>query len=438
MIETRDLLARLQDVSEPCREERTALDQLCRMVQVVGTVHTAYTTGWKKAKDSELLGPEGLVKLTRTLVSRAAAEDMQTEAGQGYAGKYLNAALVQLDRLEGQEALRRETVEFLSQLGAADPNPTTATDSAAVAKSDSAVDKRAKLCVLYHEGPQARAYLTAMAASGLRAPLIVRLVSKTHPATGAPVGRLVPGGLRRRYAAWVMAQSQLYWPRIIAARHPALIDAIRSALRPHLTDPEPTLRAITGGLDLSAHADLVEDLMVDGLRDPALAERLARPDMPCTIMYTGGGIVPKSLLQLDDRRFIHVHPGHLPHVRGADGLLWSMLIRGRPGMSAFILAPGIDEGDVIAAADLPVLRIELPDGHSPADQTLYRALFSFVDPLLRARFLVTRVLTPEIDPTKLHAAPQDVTVGITYHFLHPEVRRVALGRVFLPARPRRE
>ena len=67
------------------------------------------------------------------------------------------------------------------------------------------------------------------------------------------------------------------------------------------------------------------------------------------------GILPPSLLALPGVKFIHVHPGFLPYVRGSDGLLWSALIRNKPGVSVFYMDPEIDGGKIISAGEISPL-----------------------------------------------------------------------------------
>jgi len=141
--------------------------------------------------------------------------------------------------------------------------------------------------------------------------------------------------------------------------------------------------------------------------------------------------LPPALLATPGLRLLHVHPGHLPEVRGADGLFWSVLLRGRPGMSCFYMAEGIDTGDLVVAEDLDAVAIPLPDDARPDDHALYQMVFSFIDPLLRAEFLATRVLAAHASPVALPSRPQSAETGETYHFLHPALRRVALAKIFI-------
>jgi hypothetical protein len=115
-------------------------------------------------------------------------------------------------------------------------------------------------------------------------------------------------------------------------------------------------------------------------------------------------------------------------VRGADGLLWSTLVRRRPAVSCFYMAPGLDTGDVIDTQEFSPIRFE-PAGDLPDDATLYRVLYAYVDPLLRAALLM-RLLDAAGDPWNLPTRAQNTEAGVTYHFMHPAVRRTALEQIF--------
>ncbi len=95
------------------------------------------------------------------------------------------------------------------------------------------------------------------------------------------------------------------------------------------------------------------------------------------------------------------------------------------------IAPRLDDGDLLGATELSALTIKLPGGQRPDDDTLYRSLFSFIDPLIRAEFLIGQLFEPAADIAALTATPQDVSVGVTFHFMHPRLRQAALARVFI-------
>lgn len=287
------------------------------------------------------------------------------------------------------------------------------------------------LDVLVHEGPQARAYLARLKRSGHRVRTAVVMVEERDPATGRPVGRLLPGPLRRKYAEKRQEVAENFWPRRIRSEHPELLDSMKRGMEAACEGAADIIDALLGLFPYEDYAERVVRVGASGLADDRLAEAV---EESCSgaVLFTGGGLLRANLLDLPDVRFIHVHPGRLPFVRGADGLLWSMLVRGRPGFSAFYMEKGIDTGEVIDADDFPVVRFDLKGQPRPDDALLYRALFSFGDPLLRAEFLATRVVGGgEADLANLPARPQDLTRGRTYHFLHPRLKTEALKRVFV-------
>jgi hypothetical protein len=290
--------------------------------------------------------------------------------------------------------------------------------------------KPLQLTVLAHEGPQARAYLARIKRAGWLPQRIVLMVQTTHPATRKPVGRWLPRGLRLAYAEKTQEMAANHWPRHIASAQPALVKAIASGLDGTVAEPAALIAEVVGRFSYEDYADRVDRVLVHNLSDQGLEPVLAAGSGGA-VLFTGGGILRNNLLGLPGVRFLHVHPGHLPHVRGADGLLWSLLVRGRPGISCFYMASGIDTGEVVVAKDLDELRFDLSGHDRPDDQLLYRALFSFVDPLIRAELLVEEVLAHHQDLTAIPAMEQDTTQGLTYHFLHPALRKKGLELLFV-------
>lgn len=288
------------------------------------------------------------------------------------------------------------------------------------------------LTILASEGPMLRAYLGVLRQRGWRPERIVLMVDERDRAHGRPVAPWLPSSLRRSWATKVQDLRMNHWAREFHGRHghwcrPWLVRlAQRYGLDAGVFDTfiEPP--------SFARHAGQVDALLVDGLSDRRLAEHLRGLPRPTTLLFTGGGMVPAALLALPELRLIHVHPGVLPHVRGADGLLWSLLLRGSPGATAFYMDAGLDTGAILFGADLPVP--PLPESWSGlAPEMAYRLLYAFVDPLLRA-VLLGRWLDglPTLGPGALHELPaqaQGAGEGETYHFMHPRLRRLVFDRL---------
>ncbi len=288
--------------------------------------------------------------------------------------------------------------------------------------------KTLPLTVLLHEGPIARAYLAVLRHGGYRPERILLMVYSQSPATGKRIGRWLPRGLRIPFAQKTQEMSLLYWVRWLHANHPALFDEMAERIGAQLQLPRSVFEQLPGRTPLEEYANSVERVMVSSLRDTQLVQALSRLG-ETAVLFTGGGILPTGPLSIPGIRFLHVHPGLLPHIRGADGLLYSTLLRGRPAASCFYLAPGLDTGDIILARELPP--VALPRGAVAGldSRSVYRAVYAFYDPVVRAKLLL-QVVAENSDLLNLPAEPQDESDGVTFHFMNEVVRQAALDRLF--------
>jgi hypothetical protein len=289
--------------------------------------------------------------------------------------------------------------------------------------------KSLPLTVLAWDGPQARAYLSRMRLAGLKPDRILLPVLNRHPVTRKPIGKWLPGRLRLRFLEKNLELANNYWPRRLRLSHPVLAGAMINEVKRLCEPVETVIDEMTGRFRYECYGNGVERVLVSGLSDPALSDALLRMKSG-TVLFTGGGILRSNLLKLPGFQFLHVHPGYLPYVRGADGLLWSFLVRGRLGMSAFYMSSEIDTGDLIVAEEYSPVFFDLSGKSRPDDEYLYRAIFSFFDPVLRAEFLVSRVLTGGRDLSCSPSVAQDLSKGVTYHFMNPRLREKALVLMF--------
>ena len=282
--------------------------------------------------------------------------------------------------------------------------------------------KTLPLSVLFYEGPMARAYLEMISRAGFKVEAVIRMVPKP-----GMLARLLPRGMRGEMLAYRQEKRANHWPRVLAGQFPALCQEMTSKIEATLDLGEGFIAALRSGRDLSEYGP-VETIEVDNLKDPELVRALAAKSQH-PVLFTGGGLLPPAVFEVDGLRLLHVHPGYLPDVRGADGLLWSTLVRGRPGVSAFVMAPGLDEGDLLLAMETAPLQFEIPPGEFPGDRDLYRMAYSYYDPVLRVYAL--RQLLPSLEagvaPT---GTPQDTAAGRTYHFMQGRLRHSALARLF--------
>ena len=106
-------------------------------------------------------------------------------------------------------------------------------------------------------------------------------------------------------------------------------------------DPEisPLITANKAGIP-------VLHLRAESVNDPAVVSAVSQLQSKY-IVFGGGGILRKEILSVG-KKFIHIHPGYIPHVRGSMCIEWSILLEGRCAASAFFMVEGIDEGAIIA------------------------------------------------------------------------------------------
>ncbi len=283
------------------------------------------------------------------------------------------------------------------------------------------------LTVLFYEGPIARAYLATLRHLGLRPEKIIELVSSKDLVTGRPVGRWLPNGIRLSYAATVQHNKIHYWSKKLSKSHPELIAAIGSAVDEKFGFAREVVAGANSFLPLSSYSDRIDSLMVNGLDDPKLFSYLTT-EPAAAVLYTGGGIVPAALLQLSHTRLLHIHPGFLPAIRGADCALWSSLLQRRMSASCFYMAPGIDSGDIILSSWLPELSVR--GAFSGIDSlSLYRATYAFIDPWVRA-FLLRELVLCNDSFEFIPATSQAEYSGNTYHFMHNKLKNLAFQKIY--------
>jgi hypothetical protein len=179
-----------------------------------------------------------------------------------------------------------------------------------------------------------------------------------------------------------------------------------------------------GDFEYEAYVERVRYLVAEDYDDPYLQSMMKR-HAQSAYLYTNGGIVPAAVLSHPSIRVFHVHPGIVPEVRGSDCFLWSLHRRGRPGASCFYMAPGIDEGDVLARTefDLPDISFLNPYLRMEDEDTVCRAIAHAFDPHMRALLFANMLSGLEgADARELVGEPQVAGESFAYLWMHPNLR----------------
>ncbi len=172
-----------------------------------------------------------------------------------------------------------------------------------------------------------------------------------------------------------------------------------------------------------------QNITIDHINDEKLIRFLRDSVDEKYIIFCGGGILRKQILN-SGKRFIHVHPGIVPEVKGADGLLWSALLYDQIGMSAFFMNQGIDTGDIVKARSYTIPDLDLGVVRS-SSKAVKDLLINYIDPHYRAELLGS-LFSNNPDPANWKTCKQNPGAGKTYYFMHDALLPRALGKFFKP------
>ncbi|HEY1027952.1 MAG TPA: formyltransferase family protein [Pseudomonas sp.] len=416
--------------SDWSREEFELLEFLCKRVEISRCLYESYLANGRRASTRLLPAQPSVLALLVLLKDMTRLLQLQAPSG---AIKRLNAALKLRDSLKARQVeLDKDLLAFVDTCVAQffEQHTSSPANSSTASFSTPATVTALPITVLFWEGPIARAYLATLKDMGLRPEKIIQLVSANDLASKKPVGRFLPGALRLAYAQSRQRNSIHHWSGVLQRTETALYQGMRREVESTFEISAKVIDDALALRDLNEYSSDVEQLLVNDLADERLQRRLEA--LPSTqILFTGGGIVPKQLLELQHLRFIHVHPGFLPEVRGADCALWSQLMKGCTSATCFYMAPGIDDGDVIHAAWLPPLGFRM-DTSAIELKSLYRATYAFFDPWIRASVLrQATALTQGF--TNVAVQPQIEEDSVTYHFMHERIQSAAFEALFQKA-----
>ncbi len=176
----------------------------------------------------------------------------------------------------------------------------------------------------------------------------------------------------------------------------------------------------------------VDKVVVTGLGDLCFFEKILN-EYNKTFLFTGGGILKKNLLSIPNSKFIHIHPGLVPDIKGADCFFWSCLMKKKPGFSVFYMNPGIDTGDIIYSKEYEFQYSEDKYGKY-SNNDIYRALLDFYDPALRMLTLIELIkdsgrLNEDIKFDQFKSIQQDPTDGRTFFFMHKVMRNYVIDNL---------
>ena len=143
------------------------------------------------------------------------------------------------------------------------------------------------------------------------------------------------------------------------------------------------------------------------------AAKLLERYAPDAVLYTGGGVIRKHILDLAGRGIVNCHMGMLPPYRGYDVVSWAALNRDfdKIGLTVHFMSEGIDEGDILA-----MYPAELQPGDT-ASSIMKRQESRMPEAIIHA-FL--RYWNGALAPL-----PQSLENGKQYYGMHQVLRKLA-------------
>jgi hypothetical protein len=180
----------------------------------------------------------------------------------------------------------------------------------------------------------------------------------------------------------------------------------------------------------------IDRVILTGLDDVNLVEYI-KHSSERTFLFTGGGILKDSLLSIDGVKIIHIHPGIVPEVKGADCFFWSYLLKGRAGYSIFYMNSGIDTGDILFKKEFDLDFSTMNICHYK-NEDIYHAILNFYDPCLRIMTFIKllesacaelQLTINKVDMQKITHEAQNPDQGRVYFFMHRDLKDFVIDKL---------
>lgn len=276
-----------------------------------------------------------------------------------------------------------------------------------------------------------RAYLSVFKELNLRPEKIVVLLFNRLPLQKTNlIGSYFPNPLKKILLQSSIDKQMNYYPRFIKHKFPETYKLLSNSLKERYTFSDIFLELIDNKIPYKEFSDNISYLNIQNYKDNIFIDFISKIEHKTLFLYTGGGILSASSFSNPLVKYLHVHPGYLPFVRGADCYLWSTLLFNHIGASSFFMSPGIDEGNILVADRLPPISIPFSNESNFDTKTLYRIVYSYFDPCLRAEVLKT-TLNRFDHLWEQKGMPQSPKDGNTFYFMNDFLKDLALKRIFI-------
>ena len=126
-------------------------------------------------------------------------------------------------------------------------------------------------------------------------------------------------------------------------------------------------------------------------------------------IFTGGGILKKDVLNASPK-FVHFHPGIIPHYRGSTCFYYSIINEDFCGVTAYLMEEGLDDGPILY------------------QKTFQKPNHIFLDNVfdahIRSETLLDVLKNNLLEKEK--GIKQDTSKGEIYFIIHPVLKHIAI------------
>jgi hypothetical protein len=146
-----------------------------------------------------------------------------------------------------------------------------------------------------------------------------------------------------------------------------------------------------------------------------------KPDL---VVFTGGGLIRKPVLQSSGHGILNCHMGVLPRYRGMDVIEWAILEEqfDQIGLTVHFMDQGVDTGDILRIVKIPL---------RSSEETIARLRERF-EPIMCRTMVETAV---DFLNGTIRRRPQKAEDGKQYFIMHPLLKRIAEQKIRTKFRP---
>ncbi len=178
---------------------------------------------------------------------------------------------------------------------------------------------------------------------------------------------------------------------------------------------------------LEQYCDEIEYLNTDNVNSDLFIEKILI-DRELTYLNTGNQIY-KKIFKFPIN-LLHIHPGYLPNIRGADASLWNIHKLNSLAATSFIMNQDIDTGNILNRTIYKTPFFKTNALANVANRDLYRFWFSFVDPLIRGKHFDGKILNINDQIMDIELSDKINDVSEYYTFMKTDIFKKTFQRIF--------